>query len=164
MSVPERGDMAIPKGSHVLLLDEAVLGSRSDFHVVFDGTEGVIQGHQVVSRWLTFTEMKDMSHLKRGKLYRFKSWGQLFKEVERQNAIGRVDKEAVLMFIEQSTRVAYTYMVISGDQAGWLHAYPEHFEELTDAKAEEDGEGEAVPDQAGSGSHEASLQGWGQDC
>jgi len=97
-----------------------------------------------------------MPHLKQGKLYRFKCCGSLFKEAEGEKVIGRVNKEDVLMFIEQSTEVPYVYKVLSGDQAGWLCAYLDCFEELTDA--EEVGKGEAIPNQADSGSHENTLQ------
>ena len=139
-----------------LLLDEATIESRSDFHIMFDGTKGMVQGHQVMSHGLTFTEEKNVTRLKRGKMYRFNCNGNLFKEEEGGKVIGRVKKEDVLMFIEQSREVPYVYKVISGDQAGWLCAYLDCFEELTDA--EEVGKREAVPNQADSGSLENALQ------
>lgn len=160
-------ELGVSKGSYVTFLYNALGG----YKVCYDGQEGLFADTQFMRGWSdALTEMKDMSHLKKGKLYRYGASGWLFKEADQEHSIGQVLKDSVVMFIEQSSRKAYVYKVVCNDQVGWLSGLPELFKELindeTDEadEAEETGEREAVPDQAGSGSHEASLQGWGQDC
>lgn len=118
MTVKGQGDVAIPKGSHVFLVEEPALGYGSGFHVVFDRMEGEIRGHQVVVPWHTFQEMKDMSHLKKGKLYRFEALAVLHKDSSRSSPIGRIPKDSVVMFLEQSSRVAYT-LLLEIKRVGW---------------------------------------------
>lgn len=124
-------EISIPRGSYFLFLEETTYGHLADLRVMFDGVEGVIRWTQA-SYYNVFLEMGDVSHLKVGRLYRHACYRQpMHKEALCQNIIGWAKEGAVVMLIEQHPKIANLYKVISGEIAGWLHAFPEHLKELT---------------------------------
>lgn len=122
--------LVIPKGSYVKLLHDPIPITPQlwEYGVEFDGVTGTVTEVD-----FPFKKMRDMTHLKNGKLYRVKlrySWEQLClwdKSGQPKKLMTMVTPEDVIMIIGPSPTVAYLYKVIVRDLIGWIFMVSDGF-------------------------------------
>jgi len=94
----------------------------------------------------TMLKKKKKKMLKKGKLYWFRGAGWLRKAFGsmmdgdmldcEENPICYIRGGVVVMYLEQNLKHPYRYKVVYNDIVGWVHGYPDQFEEVEDQDAE----------------------------